>query len=415
MAIVPIKLPQVGETVVEGIIDRWLKKPGDRLERFDPLVEIVTDKVNMEVSSPFNGVLTRIIAKEGATVPMGAVIAEMETSDPEALAQASKAPEASAGTAGVQTEADVGLGPTGGARAQEPQPAAKQDSPDTFYSPVVSRLALQHNVDLSQVRGTGINGRVTKKDVLQHVESRRSEAPGPPGASTQEEVLELSSVRRIIAQHVAKSASQIPHAWAVIEVDVTNLVTLRQSLREEFKSREGLDITLLPFVIQGVVRAIAQNPRLNSTWRDDHVVLMKRINIGVAVAAPDGLVVPVIPDTNTLSVAGINRALRDLSERARQGKLNLEEVQGGTFTVNNTGALGIVLSQPIINHPQAAILTTEAVQTRPVVINDDIVVRSMMNMCLTFDHRIFDGLEAGGFLQKVRKYLETMGPKTPVY
>ena len=438
---VSIELPQVGESVVEGIIDRWLKKPGDRVEKYDPLVEVVTDKVNMEVPSPYDGVLTSILAEEGSTVPMGAIIAEMETEGPVAAAQvpqevAARESQAGVGTVGVLVEEAVGLGPTGAEAAERPSAATVEPStttetaaPERAYSPVVMKLAREHNVDLSQVKGTGINGRVTKKDVLQYLEGGDKgavavAAPPPPTPTQQatrpapgvdEEVVELKPVRRMIAQHMARSASEIPHAWGSVEVDVTGLVSLRQSVREEFRRREGLDLTVLPFVIKAVAESLKENPLLNSTWREDKIVLKKRINIGVAVAAPDGLVVPVIHDADSLSIAGLNRALRDLADRAHQGKLTLEDVQGGTFTVNNTGALGSVMSQPIINYPQAGILTTEAIQKRPVVIDEAIAIRSMVNVCLSFDHRILDGLESSTFLQTVKRRLEHMGPDTLIY
>lgn len=419
MPIVSIELPHVGESVVEGIIDRWLKKPGDRIKKYDSLVEVVTDKVNMEVPSPFDGVLTRILAEEGATIPMGAVIAEMETDDPAAVAQTSKPPEEKmAGTVGVLVESDTNLGPTGAAVAEEPPAKPVSTARGAFYSPVVMKVAQEHNIDLSQVTGTGINGRVTKKDVLSYIESgAKTSAPtaSRPATEDDEEVVELKPVRRMIAQHMVQSASQIPHVWAMVEVDVTNLVNLRQFVREEFQKREGQDITALPFVIKAVADSLKENPSLNSTWRDGKLVLKKRIHIGVAVSAPDGLVVPVIHDTDTLTIAGINGLLRDLAERARQGKLNLDDVQGGTFTVNNTGALGTLLTQPIINYPQAGILTTESIQKRPVVINDAIAIRSMMNVCLSFDHRILDGFEAATFLQSVKGRLENVGPDTTIY
>ena len=437
---VSIELPQVGESVVEGMIDRWLKKPGDRVEKYDPLVEVVTDKVNMEVPSPYDGVLTSILAEEGATVPMGAVIAELETEGPVEAVQVTKevvakAFQAEVSTVGVLIEEAVGLGPTGAEAVEKPSVATTEPPPTEAadsgrgYSPVVMKLAREHNIDLEQVKGTGINGRVTKKDVLQYLEDGNkgavAVAPSPsptptpqaarPAPGVDEETVELKPVRRMIAQHMARSTSEIPHAWSSVEVDVTGLVRLRQSAREEFRRREGLDITVLPFVIKTVAESLKENPLLNSVWREDKIVLKKRINIGVAVAAPDGLVVPVIHDADLLSIAGLNRALRGLADRAHQGKLTLEDVQGGTFTVNNTGALGSVVSQPIINYPQAGILTTEAIQKRPVVIDDAIAIRSMMNVCLSFDHRILDGLESSAFLQTVKRRLEHMGPDTLIY
>ena len=426
MATVPIELPQVGESVVEGIIEKWLKKPGDKIEKYDPLVEVVTDKVNMEMPAPFSGTLTRIIAEEGATIPVGAVIAEMDITDAEAAAWQPKLAQASEtiiSTMGVLVESNVSLGPTGSPTAEEapvvtPVPATERRG---IYSPVVMRLAAEHNVDVSQVVGTGINGRVTKKDVLKHLKQGQSAITRAPVAAAavpisvddEEAVIEPSPIRRIIAQNMVKSSTQIPHAWAMVEVDVTNLVALRQSVRSQFKQK-GQDITIFPFIIHAVASGLSEHPYLNATWRDDKIVLKKRIHLGIAVSAPSGLVVPVIHNADRLSVAAANSQLRSLAENARRNSLSLEQVQGGTFTLNNTGALGTTVSGPIINYPQAAILSTEAVVQRPVVINNAIAIRSMMNLCLSFDHRIVDGAEASTFLKGVKDRLEAIGPDTPV-
>ena len=425
MATVPIELPQVGESVVEGIIEKWLKKPGDKIEKYDPLVEVVTDKVNMEMPAPFSGTLTRILAEEGATIPVGAVIAEMDITDAEAAAWQPKLAQASEtiiSTMGVLVESNVSLGPTGSPTAEEapvvtPVPATERRG---IYSPVVMRLAAEHNVDVSQVVGTGINGRVTKKDVLKHLKQGASattrapvSAAVPISVDDEEAVIEPSPIRRIIAQNMVKSATQIPHAWAMVEVDATNLVALRQSVRSQFKQK-GQDITIFPFIIHAVASGLSEHPYLNATWRDDKIVLKKRIHLGIAVSAPSGLVVPVIHNADRLSVAAANSELRTLAENARRNSLSLEQVQGGTFTLNNTGALGTTVSGPIINYPQAAILSTEAVVQRPVVINNAIAIRSMMNLCLSFDHRIVDGAEASTFLKGVKDRLEAIGPDTPV-
>ena len=425
MVTVPIELPQVGESVVEGIIEKWLKKPGDKIEKYDPLVEVITDKVNMEMPAPFSGTLTRILAEEGATIPVGAVIAEMDITDAEAAAWQPKLAQASEtiiSTMGVLVESNVSLGPTGSPTAEEapvvtPVPATERRG---LYSPVVMRLAAEHNVDLSQVVGTGINGRVTKKDVLKHLKQGQSAITRAPVAAAvpisvddEEAVIEPSPIRRIIAQNMVKSSTQIPHAWAMMEVDVTNLVALRQSVRSQFKQK-GQDITIFPFIIHAVASGLSEHPYLNATWRDDKIVLKKRIHLGIAVSAPSGLVVPVIHNADRLSVDAANSQLRTLAETARRDTLSLEQVQGGTFTLNNTGALGTTVSGPIINYPQAAILSTEAVVQRPVVINNAIAIRSMMNLCLSFDHRIVDGAEASAFLKGVKDRLEAIGPDTPV-
>ncbi len=442
---ITIDLPQVGESVVEGIIGQWLKSPGERVAKYDPLVEVVTDKVTMEVPSPVNGVLTRIIAAEGETVPMGAPIAEMETDeelpDPSPSSpQASSTPQQNVDTIGYLVTDVTPVGPTGGgmndpaatsAPATTSAPAGRRDPPPpppapakaapreerARYSPAVRRLAAELNVDLGRVTGTGVGGRITRDDVARFAEGPGAdqETAAPARQDTGDENVPLSPVRRIIAEHMTRSANEIPAAWSVVEVDVNDLVALRQGMKDDFRAKEGAELTYLPFVVKAVVESLREHPYLNSTWGGDKIVLKKRINIGVAVAGADGLVVPVIHDATTMSIADLAKAGRDLTNRAREGKLSLADVQGGTFTVNNTGALGSVVSQPIINHPQAAILTTEAIQKRPVVRHDAIAIRSMMNVCLTFDHRIVDGAQASAFLQSVKDRLEAMGPDTAVY
>ena len=440
MAII-VDLPHVGESVVEGIIARWLKRPGDVLAKYEPLVEVVTDKVTMEVPSPVAGVLSRILVEEGATVPMGTPIAEVETTETDTQpagtptpAQVPSTPERSparASTIGYLVTNVKPVGPTGGgveedvlvfSRPGEEAPAARGR-----YSPTVRRLAREHSVDLDSVRGTGSDGRITRNDVLGYLDARGPVAAAPGAVSgvegrrsseavgPEEESLPLSPVRRMIAQRMVKSVTEIPHAWSMVEADLSELVRCRETLKEEFLRREGAELTYLPFVIKAVAGSLKGHPLLNSTWGGDRVILKRRVHIGIAVAAPEGLVVPVIHDADSLSVAGLAKAARELTRRAREGKLTLEDVQGGTFTVNNTGALGSVVSQPIINYPQAAILTSEAVRKRPVVVGDAIAIRSIMNLCLAFDHRITDGAEAGAFLQSVKGYLEAMGPSTPIY
>ena len=442
-----IELPQVGESVTEGVIGKWLKRVGDSVEKYDPLVEVVTDKVNMEMPSPVSGVLTHILAQEGETVPMGAPIAEIEVEgevldQPEPAAPAAPetaptpTPSAPAGTTGVLLKDVAPVGPTGSGgvpsapesqpAASAPQPAAAVAAPPTTsqrqrrrYSPVVMRLAEEHNLDLSLLEGTGIRGRVTKKDVLRHLESAPA-APAPvaaplPAPQEDETRLPLTPTRRLIAAHMTRSATEIPQAWSITEVDVSGLVARREALKDGFRDREGVNLTYLPFVLKAVAEALKDNPLVNSSWGEDAVILKRRINIGIAVAAPAGLIVPVLHDADALSVSGLARRLDDLTSRARAGDLTLDEVQGGTFTLNNTGALGSVASQPIINHPQAAILTTEAIVKRPVVVGDGIAIRSIMNICFTFDHRIMDGAEASAFTNAVKHRLEAIGPDTGVY
>ncbi len=452
-----IELPQVGESVVEGTIGKWLKQPGDAIQRYDPLVEVVTDKVTMDLPSPVSGTLLRILAQEGDVVPMGAPIAEVETADtpppaapaappaPQpAAAPAPAAPPANPGTTGYLIRDQRPVGPTGGGPGGEPpggdsagdsaEDSASPEPEPARLSPAVRRLAREHSVDLSQVAGTGMGGRITRQDVLAFLESPTSApapaaaaaptpapAPAPqptavpPSDGSGEERIPLTPVRRMIAEAMVRSVTQIPHAWSAVEVDVTSLAAVRSSLRETFQQQEGVEITYLPFVIKMVVEALRENPTLNAAWGGDAIIVKKRVNMGIAVAGPEGLIVPVIHNAQLQSIAGLAHSVSDLIARARTRRLTLEDVQGGTFTLNNTGVLGSTVSMPIINPPQAAILTTEAIQKRPVVINDAIAIRSMMNVCLSFDHRINDGAESSAFLQSVKRRLESIGADTPIY
>ena len=438
MAVI-IELPHVGESIVEGTIGKWLKQPGDTVERYEALLEVITDKVTMEVPSPVGGSLLKVLAQEGETIPMGAPIAEMETD--EALPETPPPPSSELVVAKEQTGRpeqvsttgylvkDVApVGPTGGGiePAETSAPAAGPRAGVPRLSPAVRRLVQEHNVDLSRITGTGMGGRITREDVLKYLESApaaeaqtasvpRDQPTYAVAAEQEEEHLPLTPVRRMIADAMVRSVSQIPHAWSMVEVDVTNLVSLRAQVRAAFEQREGVDLTYLPFIIKAAVESLKEHRTLNASWGGDKIILKKRINVGIAVAAPEGLIVPVIHDADRLSVAGLARAARDLTLRARQSKLALNDVQGGTFTLNNTGALGSVISQPIINHPQAAIMTTEAIEKRAVARDDAIAIRSMMNLCLSFDHRINDGSESGKFLQSVKRKLQGLGPDSPIY
>ena len=422
-----VELPHVGESVTEGVIGKWLKQVGDSVEQYDPLVEVVTDKVNMEVPAPATGTLTSILVEEGATVPMGEAIAEMaveggeEQAPSEAPGPASEdraAPERPSPASDGQAKADrVGtllrdvapVGPTGSGGPISTG-AGMAASSGGRYSPAVLRLAEQHDVDLSQVTGTGISGRVTRKDVQSYIDSRDTE----PASTEDSERVPLTPVRRMIADNMVKSATTIPEAWTLVEADVTGLVRLRERMRVDFARREGVDLTYLAFVVKVVAEALKEHRMVNSSWDGDAIILKKRVNIGVAVAAPGGLVVPVIHDADRLSVAGVARAIDDLVMRARAGKLGLGDVQGGTFTINNTGALGSVVGKAIINPPEAAIVNTESIVKRPVVVGDAIAIRSIMNLCLTFDHRILDGREASAFIADVKRRLEAIDPELSV-
>ncbi len=410
MGLAQIKMPQLGESVTEGTVDHWLKNEGDFVQRDEPLVEVVTDKVNAEIPSPFEGKLVKITAAQGETVQVGAVIAQIEVagagSPAPGTTQAAPKPEPQVAAQAPSPAPDIAAGGGGDGRAR--------------LSPAVRKLAAEHGLDPATLRGSGLGGRVTRDDVLAAVGGRAataapaapapSKAPAAPAPvhvdGKREELVKLSIMRRSIAEHMVRSLATSPHAWTLQEIDVTNLVRYRESEKDGFKARHGVALTYIPFVVQIVCEAIKQFPWLNSTWTDEGVVLKRYINMGIAVSIPDGLIVPVLKDADQRGFTDLVRSLNDLVERARNKQLKPDDVQGGTFTLNNTGSTGSIASQPIINQPQAAILTTESIVRRPVVIGDGIAVRNMMNMCLSFDHRIIDGMMAGQFLGFIKKGLE---------
>jgi 2-oxoisovalerate dehydrogenase E2 component (dihydrolipoyl transacylase) len=433
-----ITMPQLGESVAEGTIGKWLKAPGERIERDEPLVEVITDKVTAEIPSPVAGVVERLVIEEGQTVAVGSEIAII--ADPSG--SASGAPAPTLATAGGPTMDSLSGPPTPPAPRAAAVVSAPPPENDTVpgerrrATPVVRKLAAEHNIDLAQLTGSGAGGRVTRDDVLAYVAqsgaatplpaastplptpvaSVSPEAPAPASAVADEEYLPLTPMRRAIAEHMIRSKQTSPDAWGMVEVDVTSLVRLRESLLNDWQQRAGFELTFLPFFIKAVVESLREHPTMNAAWGEDRIILKRRINVGIAVAVTDGLVVPVIPDADQKSIAGLAHAVRDLALRARSNKLGLADLQGGTFTVNNTGALGSIMSQPIINQPQAGIVTMEAIVKRPVVIeNDAIAIRSIMNVCLTFDHRILDGAGALRFLQSVKRRVEAYGPTTAVY
>lgn len=417
MAVSTIKMPQLGESVTEGTVDKWLKHEGDMVKRDEPLVEVVTDKVNAEIPSPFEGKLVKIAVSEGETVRVGAVIAQIETAGAGAPAAAAAVPAAK------EKDRDTGVAATevppepAGGRAPQPVPQTVDGGEHTRLSPAVRKLAAEHSIDPTTLRGSGMGGRVTRDDVLAAIETPTAPAPvlarpaGPAPAPAnvdgkREELAKLSIMRKSIADHMVRSLATSPHAWTLQEIDVTNLVRYREAEKDSFKARHGTSLTYLPFVAQILCEALKEFPWLNSSWSDEGVILKRYINLGIAVSIPDGLIVPVVKEADTLGFTDLVRSINDLVDRARNKQLKTDDVQGGTFTLNNTGATGSVASQPIINQPQAAILTTESIVKRPVVIGDAIAIRQMMNMCLSFDHRIIDGMMAGQFLGSVKKRLE---------
>ncbi|HKW59657.1 MAG TPA: dihydrolipoamide acetyltransferase family protein [Candidatus Dormibacteraeota bacterium] len=407
MGVSQIKMPQLGESVTEGTVDKWLKHEGDMVKRDEPLVEVVTDKVNAEIPSPFEGKLVKIAVAEGETVRVGAVIAQIETGG------AAPAKEKEGGVGHTEVPAEPAAG-----KAPQPMAQAADGGEHARLSPAVRKLAAEHGIDPTSVKGSGMGGRVTRDDVLAAVgrekptaapsaPARPAPAPAPARVDgKREELMKLSVMRKSIAEHMVRSLATSPHAWTLQEVDVTNLVRYREAEKDSFKARHGQSLTYLPFVAQVLCEALQEFPWLNSSWTDDGVVLKRYVNLGIAVSIPDGLIVPVVKDADRLGFTDLVRAINDVVDRARGKQLRADDVAGGTFTLNNTGATGSIASQPIINQPQAAILTTESIVKRAVVVDDAIAIRHMMNTCLSFDHRIVDGMMAGQFLNTVKKRLE---------
>ena len=373
-----LTMPQLGESVTEGTILRWLVAPGATVALDQPLVEVETEKVTVEIPSPFEGTLSAVLVDAGETVPVGTPLAEFQ------------APGETAPSPAVPVDA----------------PAAG-DGPKRRHSPAVTRLAAEHGIDLRGLTGSGAGGRVTRQDVLAAVAAREDAPP----AETQhgDTVVSLSPTRRRIAEHMLESVRSAPHAWLLVECDASALVERRAADREAFRARAGVDLSYLPYIAHAVCRALAESPDLNATWSDGALVRRGAVNLGIAVDAPQGLIVPSVKDAGRLTVGELARAIADLTDRARDRKLSLDDVRDGSFTLDNTGVFGTTATAPIINTPQVAILTTEAIIRRPVAGPDDgVVVRPMMNLCLSFDHRAMDGSTAARFTTRVRDLLQSL-------
>lgn len=463
-----IKMPQLGESVTEGTINKWLVAPGDSVKKYQPIAEVITDKVNAEIPAPQDGVIGSLLITEGSTVKVGTLIATMSIEGEAGAAPVATSAAASVGTASAASTAPAAkaapaaVAPTAGAApttvssapgALAKGGAATLDQGGVRYSPAVLKLAQEHGLDLTRIAGTGLGGRITRKDVEAVIAAggqpalapapaaqpaaadpscvggmvaaqagaesipapvaAPSPAPARPLIQTAEgdQLLPVDPVRRAIATKMLQSKHEAPHAWTMMQADVTGLVKLRELQGEEFKRREGVSLSFVPFFIKAVVESLKEYPIINSQWAGDQIVLKKEINISIAVATETALAVPVIKNADRLSIAGLAHSVAELAAKARAGKLSLAEISGGTFTVNNTGAFGSYMSAPIINYPQAAILSLEGITKQPVVLeNDAIAIRSMMNLCLSLDHRILDGLVCGRFLQAVKARLQSYGP-----
>lgn len=508
-----VTMPQLGESVAEGTIGKWLKQPGDHVAKYEPLLEVITDKVNAEVPSPFEGTLTEILVEEGATVPNNAEIAIIETAEgaeaetPAAVASPDAATAAREAAALTKAEvpapsSEPAHGPAGSderpTRSEErpvpaaptavpmaaatsvaptppspmaaatsvaptpPTPAVPPGSADARMTPAVRRLLREHGLTAAQIVGTGGGGRITREDVIDFVEAARTgrpvgaqgaavgpiasasagAPPSPAGAAipvaapstartipapsvtiefpagADEVLVPMTQMRKGIAAQMTRALA-VPHAYVHLEVDVTNLVRLRESAKRDFQAREGTSLSYVPFVVKASVEALRRHPSFNAHWTDDGLLAKRRVNVGVAVAVDDGLIVPVIRDVDQLSVAGLNRAIADVAARARANKLRVDDFGGGTFTIDNTGWLGSNLTMPIINVPEVAIMTMEQIVRRPVVVEtpagEAIAIRSMMNLVLGIDHRANDGAGAAAFVRDVKAWLEAVGPEMPIY
>ncbi|MHC8516916.1 dihydrolipoamide acetyltransferase family protein [Sporosarcina sp. ITBMC105] len=439
MAIEKIEMPKLGESVTEGTIEKWLVKPGDTVNKYDPLAEVNTDKVTAEIPSSFEGTIKEIIVQEGQTVEVGVVVCTIET------AGGGETPSVATDNEAAAPAKEEPANEMPAARSTKPATPVAKGAGAARYSPAVMRLAQEHGIDLSLVQGSGKEGRITRKDLQAIIASgeiptapaevtsaapaeqqqtqaspqptsKPVEQPSIPTAAGDIEI-PVTGVRRAIASNMLRSKHEAPHAWTMIEVDVTNLVQYRDSLKTEFKQREGFNLTYFAFFVKAVSQALKEFPMMNSMWAGDKIIQKKDINISIAVATEDALYVPVIKHADEKTIKGIGRDINDLASKVRSGKLKSEEMQGGTFTVNNTGSFGSVQSMGIINYPQAAILQVESIVKRPVIMDGGMIAaRDMVNLCLSLDHRVLDGLVAGRFLARVKEILENITPaNTSIY
>ncbi len=435
-----VVMPQLGESVHEGTISKWLVKPGDKVVEFEPMLEVDTDKVSAEVPAPVTGILREILAKEGETVQAGAEIAVVEVGADGSAAAAQEAPVPAATKAPKPAPQAESAPPQGksadaapvpqapappAAAAAPPLPSLREDLPagregqgEHRYSPAVQMLGSELKVDLSKVTGTGIGGRVTKKDVQDFAATAKAAPPAAapaPAPGEGDQVVQLTRVRRLIAENMARSKATIPHAWQTQEADMSGVVANRSANKAAFLKQEGFSLTYLPYVVAAAVSALREHAEVNATFNETELIIHRDINIGVSVGLEDTLIVPVIRRADGLSIAGLARAVNDVASRARGKQLKADDLAGATFTVNNSGTFGTLFSYSVINSGQAGILTMEAIVDRPVAVNGMIGIKPMMYLCFSFDHRVLDGLQAARFLTSCRKWLEAVTLESPVY
>jgi 2-oxoglutarate dehydrogenase E2 component (dihydrolipoamide succinyltransferase) len=420
-------MPQMGESIFEGTITKWLKKPGDKVQRDEPLFEISTDKVDAEIPAPASGVLQEIKVAEGNTVQVNTIVGTI-SADGESSAPAKTAPAPATPAPAQKNEATPTPTPQS---APSPAPAHEAHDEDVRSSPLVRKLAREHNVDLSQVNGTGLGGRITKQDIMAFIEKGPAEAaPAPPTAPSQisvsapqpsrpapapaaipGEVVPMSQMRKIIAQRMIESRRTSAHVHAMFEVDLTRIVNLRNKLKNSFEQRNGARLTFMPFFVRAAIIALQQFPIVNASLEGDNIRYHRHINAGIAVALDWGLIVPVLKNADELNFLGLQRGITDLGERARSKKLMPSDVEGSTFTITNPGQFGAVFGLPIINQPNSAIMGVGGITKQPLVItdkdgNDSIAIRSVVHLTLGYDHRLIDGAVADQFMALVKKTLE---------
>ncbi len=440
----PIKMPRLGESVAEGTIGAWLKHEGETVEKDEAIAEVITDKITAELPSPLAGRLTKILVQADETVGVGTDIALIEESAD--VAAASPAPATPATSAAAATSAAPTAAPTMGQVSVSTGNGARASSPEgevgQRISPLARRLAEEHGIDLNQIKGSGTGGRIRKEDILAYVASRSTQqqtapvttapaaaptapavsappspTPAPTTAGADEELVTPTRIRLATAEHMVRTKRTAPHATTFMEVDMTNIARWLERNKDEFRRKNGSGISYVPFVMKATCEGLRQFPMVNATWTPDNKILLKkRINLGMAVATDAGLLVPVIHDADQYTIAGLAKQVAAVAQRARSNKLTLQDMQGSTFSVNNTGTFGTMFSTPLINQPHAGILSMEAVIKRLMVMPDDaLAIRHMMFLSFSLDHRILDGAEANSFLRAVRLKLESYGPEIDVY
>ncbi len=425
-----IVMPQMGESIVEGTITKWLKKPGDKVQRDEPLFEISTDKVDAEIPAPASGVLQDIKVAEGTTVQVNTVVGTI-AADGESASAASK-PVAAPQPAPAPAEKNASAPPKAAPSQAEQQPApapapAHEEEDHARSSPLVRKIAREHNVNLSQVSGTGLGGRITKQDIMAFLE--RTEATAAPGASAPAparapqppapaapapipgDLVPATQMRKIIAQRMIESRRTSAHVHSMFEVDLTRIVNLRNKLKAGFEQRHGARLTFMPFFVRAAIIALQQFPIVNASMEGESIRYHRHVNMGIAVALDWGLIVPVLKNADDLNFLGLQRGITDLGERARSKKLKPEEVEGSTFTITNPGQFGAVFGLPIINQPNSAIMGVGGIAKVPLVVtdadgNDSIAIRSVVHLTLGYDHRLIDGAVADQFMALVKRTLE---------